>query len=149
MVKSMIGLWAGVSGIIEQGETPLVRAKIEIFEEVGLEEKYIKLLKSSEQMKIDSPQYRNHKWEIFPFLFEAKNTDIKLNWENSEYKWIKVEEIKEFETVPNLEQILSKNFSLSTPDISYFAKVLKSNNPTLFLTASHSFFTYSKALFLL
>ena len=50
MVKSMKGLWAGVSGIIEQDETPLVRAKIEIFEEVGLEEKYIKLLKSSEQM---------------------------------------------------------------------------------------------------
>ena len=38
MVKTMKGLWAGVSGIIEQGETPLVRAKIEIFEEVGLEE---------------------------------------------------------------------------------------------------------------
>ena len=43
MVKSMKGLWAGGSGIIEQDETPLVRAKIEIFEEVGLEEKYIKL----------------------------------------------------------------------------------------------------------
>ena len=75
MVKSMKGLWAGVSGIIEQDETPLVRAKIEIFEEVGLEEKYIKLLKSSEQMKIESPQYRNHKWEIFPFLFETKNRE--------------------------------------------------------------------------
>jgi len=106
MVKSMKGLWAGVSGIIEKDEKPLMRAKIEIFEEVGLEEIHIKLLKESEQIKVESPQYRNHKWEIFPFLFEAKNTDIKLNWENSEYKWIKVEEIKEFETVPNLEQIL-------------------------------------------
>ena len=106
MVKSMKGLWSGVSGIIEKDEKPLMRAKIEIFEEVGLEEIHIKLLKESEQLKGESPQYRNHKWEIFPFLFEAKNTDIKLNWENSEYKWIKVEEIKEFETVPNLEQIL-------------------------------------------
>ena len=106
MVKSMKGLWAGVSGIIEKDEKPLMRAKIEIFEEVGLEEIHIKLLKESEQIKVESPQYRNHKWEIFPFLFEVKNTDIKLNWENSEYKWIKVEEIKEFETVPNLEQIL-------------------------------------------
>ena len=106
MVKSMKGLWAGVSGIIEQDETPLVRAKIEIFEEVGLEEKYIKLLKSSEQMKIESPQYRNHKWEIFPFLFETKNTEIKLNWENSEFKWIDIDQLKEFETVPNLEEIL-------------------------------------------
>ena len=106
MVKSMKGLWAGVSGIIEQGETPLVRAKIEIFEEVGLEEKHIKLLKSSEQIKVESPQYRNHQWEIFPFLFETKNTKIKLNLENSDFKWINVDQIKEFETVPNLEEIL-------------------------------------------
>ena len=33
-VKSMKGLWAGVSGIIEKNEEPLKRAKIEIFEEV-------------------------------------------------------------------------------------------------------------------
>ena len=105
-VKSMKNLWGGVSGIIENNEQPLKRAIIEIFEEVGLEEKYIKLLKSSERMKIESPQYRNHKWEIFPFLFETKNREINLNWENSEFKWIDVDQLKEFETVPNLEEIL-------------------------------------------
>jgi len=105
-VKSMKGLWAGVSGIIESDEEPLVRAKIEIFEEVGIEEEHLKLLKSPEQIRVESPQYRNHKWEIFPFLFETKNTEIKLNWENSEFKWIEVKQLKEFETVPNLEEIL-------------------------------------------
>jgi len=106
MVKSMKGLWSGVSGIIEKDEEPLIRAKIEIFEEAGLEEKHIKLLKSPEQIRVESPQYRNHKWEIFPFLFETKNAEIKLNWENSEFKWIKINQLKEFETVPNLEEIL-------------------------------------------
>ena len=105
-VKSMKGLWAGVSGIIENDEEPLVRAKIEIFEETGIEEEHLKLLKSPEQIKVESPQYRNHKWEIFPFLFETKNTEIKLNWENSEFKWIEVKQLKEFETVPNLKEIL-------------------------------------------
>ncbi len=105
-VKSMKGLWAGVSGIIENDEEPLVRAKIEIFEEVGIEEEQLKLLKSPEQIRVESPQYRNHKWEIFPFLFETKNTEIKLNWENSEFKWVEVNQLKEFETVPNLEEIL-------------------------------------------
>ena len=105
-VKSMKGLWAGVSGIIESDEEPLVRAKIEIFEEVGIEEEHLKLLKSPEQIRVESPQYRNHKWEIFPFLFETKNTEIKLNWENSEFKWVEVYQLKEFETVPNLEEIL-------------------------------------------
>ena len=106
-VKTMKCLWAGVSGIIEKNDTtPLERAKIEIFEEAGINEKEIELLKSIEQIKIKSAQYKNHEWNIFPFLFSTKNSEIKLNWENSEFKWIKPNEIKNYETVPELEKIL-------------------------------------------
>jgi 8-oxo-dGTP pyrophosphatase MutT (NUDIX family) len=105
-VKSMKGLWAGISGIIEKNEEPLKRAKIEIFEEVGITEDVVTLVRSAEKMKIDSPQYENHEWEIFPFLFEAKNPTIKLNWENSEFKWINVEELESYETVPSLQKVL-------------------------------------------
>ncbi len=105
-VKSMKGLWAGISGIIERNEEPLKRAKIEIFEEVGITEDMITLVKSVEEMRINSPQYENHEWEIFPFLFEAKNPTIKLNWENSEFKWINVEELENYKTVPSLQKVL-------------------------------------------
>ena len=105
-VKTMKGLWAGISGIIEKNEEPLKRAKIEIFEEVGIKEDEITLVKSSEEMRINSPQYQNHEWEIFPFLFEAKNPTIKLNWENSDFKWIEIGELKNYETVPSLEKVL-------------------------------------------
>ena len=106
-VKSMKCLWAGVSGIIEKNDTtPLERAKIEIFEETGINEKEIELLKSIEQIKIESAQYKNHEWDIFPFLFKAKNPEIKLNWENSDFNWIEPSQIKNYETVPELEKIL-------------------------------------------
>ena len=105
-VKSMKGLWAGVSGIIEKDELPLARAKREIFEEVGLHEEQIKLLKSEKEMRIISPQYKNHEWLVFPFLFGAENQTIKLNWENSDYRWISIDEIKNFETVPSLDKVL-------------------------------------------
>ena len=105
-VKTMKGLWAGVSGIIENDEEPLKRAKIEIFEEAGITEEKIKLIKAVEEMKVNSPQYENHEWEIFPFLFETKNPEIKLNWENSEFKWINVNELENYETVPNLQKVL-------------------------------------------
>ena len=105
-VKSMKGLWAGISGIIENNEPPLKRAKIEIFEEAGITEEKIKLIKAVEEMKVNSPQYENHEWEIFPFLFETKNPTIKLNWENSEFKWINVDELENYETVPNLQKVL-------------------------------------------
>ncbi|HET6517259.1 MAG TPA: NUDIX domain-containing protein [Nitrosopumilaceae archaeon] len=105
-VKSMKGLWAGVSGIIEKNEAPLQRAKIEIFEELGIKESQVKLLKNAEKMRVVSPQYKNHEWEIFPFLFEVNNPDIKLNWENSEYRWIMPDELKNYKTVPNLDRVL-------------------------------------------
>jgi len=105
-VKSMKGLWAGISGIIENNEEPLSRAKIEIFEEAGITEEKITLVKAAEEMRVNSPQYKNHEWEIFPFLFEATNPTVKLNWENSDFKWIDFEELETYETVPSLQKVL-------------------------------------------
>ena len=106
-VKTMKNVWSGVSGIIENDdESPLSRAKIEIFEEVGLVEKKIELLKSNEQIKIDSQQYKNHTWNIFPFLFQVETPEIKLNWENSEFVWIDPNDIVDYKTVPALKEIL-------------------------------------------
>ena len=105
-VRTMKGLWAGVSGIIENNEAPIKRAKIEIFEEVGIKEQNIKLIKSGSEVFVESPQYKNHQWVISPFLFQTEISDIKLNWENSEFRWIHVNELKEFNTVPSLEKIL-------------------------------------------
>ena len=105
-VKTMKELWSGISGIIEKNEVPLKRAKIEIFEEAGIIEDEIKLIKAAEEMRINSPQYKNHEWEIFPFLFEATNPTINLNWENSDFRWIHAEELENYETVPSLQKVL-------------------------------------------
>ena len=105
-VKTMKGLWAGISGIIEKNEEPLSRAKIEIFEEIGVSEESINLIKTGKEMIINSPQYENHEWKVFPFLFEMNDLEIKLNWENSEYVWIKKEDISNYNTVPSLDKVL-------------------------------------------
>ena len=105
-VKSMKGLWAGISGIIEGNEEPLQRAKTEILEETGLPDDCLDLLKTAPQMQISS-QYANHQWVVFPFLFSVKDPVIKLNWENSEYRWIYSSEISKYETVPRLDKVLA------------------------------------------
>jgi len=109
-VKTMKNLWAGISGLIEGDEEPLSRAKIEIFEEVGIESTNIKLIKEGGSIVIESPQYVNHQWEVFPFLFSCKNREIKLNWENSDSKWIEIDEINNFSTVPSLDKVLTRLF---------------------------------------
>ncbi|VVC06179.1 NUDIX domain protein [uncultured archaeon] len=106
-VKTMKNLWAGISGIIEGNEDPLYRAKREIFEETGIPDNMITLLKRQPEIRIDSPQYANHEWLIFPFLFSVQNPTITLNWENKEYEWISPPEIKGYATVPSLDKVLA------------------------------------------
>src|SRR5574338_263750 len=105
-VKSMKGLWGAVSGIIEGNEEPLDRAKIEIHEEIGVKSDIIRLIKAGKDMMVSSPQYPDHQWHIFPFLFELQSPRISLNWENSSYKWIAPEEIHQYKTVPSLDEVL-------------------------------------------
>ena len=109
-VKSMKNMWAGISGIIEKDENPVKRAKIEIYEEVGIEESNIKLIKEGDVILIESPQYENHQWEVYPFLFSCDNREVKLNWENSDSKWISVNELNDFTTVPSLDKVLTRLF---------------------------------------
>ncbi|MDE1726407.1 MAG: NUDIX domain-containing protein [Thaumarchaeota archaeon] len=106
-VRSMKGLWAGISGIIEGDEEPIYRAKKEILEETGITEDKITLLKSGPQIRADSPQYANHEWLIFPFLFSVQDVNITLNWENQEYRWINSSDITQYQTVPSLEKVLA------------------------------------------
>lgn len=103
----MRGLWGGVSGIIEGNEEPLQRAKIEIFEEAGIAENNLTLAKTANQMQVSS-QYSNHGWIIHPFLFNIKESKIKLNWENSEYRWICPNEMSQYKTVPSLDKVLAR-----------------------------------------
>ena len=103
----MKDLWAGISGIIEGNEEPLYRAKKEIHEETNITEDQITLIRAAAQMRTESPQYENHEWLIFPFLFSVENPNIKLNWENSEYQWITPSDLKRFEIVPSLEKVLA------------------------------------------
>ena len=109
-VKSMKNLWAGISGIIEGNEKPVRRAKIEIFEEVGIKESDITLVREGNKILIESPQYANHQWEVYPFLFSCTNREIQLNWENSDSKWINIEELNDFITVPSLDKVLTRLF---------------------------------------
>ena len=103
----MKGLWAGISGIIEGSEEPIYRAKREILEETGISEDKIVLVKARPQIRVDSPQYANHEWMVYPFLFGTQESVIKLNWENSECMWISPSEIPHFKTVPSLDKVLA------------------------------------------
>ncbi len=48
-------------------------------------------------------------WIITPVLAEFKNElEIKLDWEHTEYRWIKPSELENFDIVPSLKESLKR-----------------------------------------
>lgn len=103
-VKTMRNKWAGISGYIEN-EDSLRCAYREIFEETGIEKNLLQLLKKGKVISL-FPFDNYIKLNIHPFLFLSMTKIIKLNWENSEYRWINPDEIIFFDSVPKIEEVL-------------------------------------------
>lgn len=103
-VGSFQGKWAGVSGYVEKYDlSPLKRAIIEIEEETGLNENEIKLIRAAKPIEIRDGEVV---WRVHSFLFEVEKKDIKIDWEHSEYKWIEPGEIKNYDVVPSLNEVI-------------------------------------------
>jgi translation initiation factor 2B subunit (eIF-2B alpha/beta/delta family)/8-oxo-dGTP pyrophosphatase MutT (NUDIX family) len=106
-VGSYRGRWSGVSGYLEEGEEPLQRAKIEIQEELGLSSLQVSLVRSGEQVRTFDEQ-KDTIWIIHPFLFEVHEPNLRLDWENSESRWIGPNDLRFFDSVPNLKEVFER-----------------------------------------
>jgi 8-oxo-dGTP diphosphatase len=107
-VKSFKHKWGGVSGYFEKNEDLLSRALIEIYEETKINKENLTLMKILKQMTIEIGKKRSI--IIQPFYFYSKSKNISMNWEHSEHRWITKNQINNYETVPNLTQLLYECF---------------------------------------
>ena len=107
-VRTMKTMWAGISGYIEN-EDPLMRALKEIEEEAGLSNEKIKLLCIGRPLEaIESEKNPDIFWIGHPYLFRSNTNLIKIDWEHDELRWIKAQEIQNYETVPKLKEALDR-----------------------------------------
>lgn len=104
-VRTMKHQWAGISGYIESNETPLERALKEIEEEVGLKKEDIKLVKAAEPLEVPDKE-RDILWVVNPHIFKTSNTNVRLDWEHDQHKWIDPEDIANYDTVLMLKETL-------------------------------------------
>ncbi|OGS55267.1 MAG: hypothetical protein A3K60_05025 [Euryarchaeota archaeon RBG_19FT_COMBO_56_21] len=102
-VGSFTGLWAGVSGFIECGETDESAARRELREEIGRDK--VRLVNRVEtQCFRDGPNV----WCVHPFLFDVKDRRVQTDWEHQSVEWVLPKEVSRFDTVPGLPQIILK-----------------------------------------
>ncbi len=104
MVGSFRGRWAGVSGYIEA--TADEQAMIEIEEETDLCPGDFELVKKGGTLEAEDEGIR---WIVHPYLFRIKDpSKVRIDWEHCEKRWIKPEDIDNYETVPLLKEVLAR-----------------------------------------
>ncbi len=119
-VGSCRGRWAGVSGHVEPEDKSLSdRAIIEINEETGMHPESIK---EGPVLAIrDTCGEKMRVWRIHTFLADVRDEDVAqmgIDWEHTEYRWVRPEEIGNYDTVPRLADVvklLLSQFQKFTP----------------------------------
>jgi len=107
-VRTYQGKWNTVAGYLDEIKPIQEKIKEEIREELGIEENNISLIFIGEPYEFKDEKI-NKTWIIYPAVVELKielkkEPEIKLDWEHTEYKWIKPEEIESFDIVTNLKE---------------------------------------------
>jgi len=101
--RSYPGRWSLVSGKMEEGEEITDTARREIFEETQIE--------VSEPISSLPPVYVRENdtvWKVYPFLFDAVGQMPVLNKENTEYRLVTIDEMKNLELVDLTAEMLSE-----------------------------------------
>lgn len=104
-VKTNKGKWAGVSGYVEVGETPLETAYKELEEEVAARPGLVRLVREAEPLTFLDTEH-DTTWVVHPFLFDDLGVEVVLDWEHTEFRWIEPEELGSFDTVVSLRRTL-------------------------------------------
>ncbi len=95
------GIWSFVMGSRKRGEQYKETAYRELNEETGLEMKSIKQLRKPIKVWMFDAK-KNKKWQNYLFFFSSSTDKIKLNMENSGYRWASLNDLKKGKDYTNI-----------------------------------------------
>jgi 8-oxo-dGTP pyrophosphatase MutT (NUDIX family) len=111
-VSTYQGKWGGISGVIDDGRTADEQAILEIKEETGLSGDAVELYKKGDPFVFDD-EMLNLRKVIYPYLFHVKDRSrIRIDWEHKELRWIRPEDLENYDTMPKLKETLAQVLSL-------------------------------------
>lgn len=98
--------WSGVGGYIDR-PVPVEEIVLnELREELGITKKDVARIAVARSYQSDDHQ-AGVTWVVFPVLVELRKLPkITLDWEHTEYRWIKPSELRNFDFLPGQDRIL-------------------------------------------
>jgi 8-oxo-dGTP pyrophosphatase MutT (NUDIX family) len=111
-VRTYQGAWAGISGYLEAGVTPLEQAYTELREELGLDSNALHLVRAGIPLPVED-ESQHLSWLVYPFLFtlEEERT-LSLDWEAVDMQWVRPTDLGAYTTVPRLAEALAEVYPL-------------------------------------
>lgn len=94
--------WSFCSGFVKEFESAEDSCLREIKEETGLDVKIIKIGKIIEVVD----KKNDKRWVIAVYLCETNKVDVKLCNENTDFKWVSLDELNNYSFVPGLTKDL-------------------------------------------
>lgn len=111
-VSTYQGKWGGISGVIDDGRTADEQALKEIEEETGLSHQDIELIKKGEPLMFNDAVLPITK-VIYPYLYRVRDRSrIRIDWEHIDMRWIRPEDLKDYDAMPKLDETLAQVLSL-------------------------------------
>ena len=94
--------WSFCSGYVKEFESAEDTVLREIKEETGLKAKILKKGK----LFLQKYPAKGKSWYVMPFLCQVNSKKVKLDHENTEFRWINYKDINKYKTVPGLKKDL-------------------------------------------
>ena len=96
--------WAGISGYVE-GDDPLDRALVEIYEETGLPRQAVTLRRVGSPLVVEASAHRRQ-FQVHPFLFSVDvGAALQRDWEAARFEWVDVSEVQRRARTPAVPQL--------------------------------------------
>jgi 8-oxo-dGTP diphosphatase len=112
-VRTYQGAWAGISGYLEAGVTPLEQAYTELREELGLDSNAVQLVRSGSPLPVED-ESEHLGWLVYPFLFNLEDKRaLRLDWEAVDMHWVRPTDLGTYSTVPRLAEALAEVYPFS------------------------------------
>ena len=110
LVGTYRGLWGGVAGYVEELEDPYDTAVKEIRQETGIDLDDLELVRKGDPIEFsDTYDGRRYDWIVYPFLFHIESKElVQIDWEHEEYRWVSPSELKKFDIVPGLDEVVAQ-----------------------------------------
>lgn len=111
-VRTYKGAWAGISGYLEPGATPLEQAYTELSEEAGLARTDVELIREGTPLPFRDETIGQN-WVVHPFLFRLLTPDnLRSDWEADRFQWYTPIAVATLPTVPRLAEALASVYTL-------------------------------------